>query len=410
MLKHNFTIIDGGLKLPPGIDNRRFISAYATDTRLMGVVGLYMCWEITKYGIPEKYHHFFYLESEESGLESCVSVYGDNIDELRAAEVSLIGGLGGKKIELTERECMCLLSEFADINRRLKLPLPDNHQEYAFLILPLDEFSKSERNAVMSKVCTELKNYYQLVHYFLMRVFGKDFTAAEYLTDDETKLSGSVDTRLFSDIGISTLYKNTIDIDFTAKQNVFMCESLIGTPNGYMLSVTEVTCSDADENNRNMKIIGFRRISLFNISPVETAMQIARNEYVTVYDLFIEPEQFEMYADYLLDSATVSEHENGTLYIIYHKHNDHVQRRVFMLNEDVAGIIYVGDSGQMLAAAYDTAAIAKLEAKILQSSLKGYVLPTAKYEFKESVIHDFIASDITDFNEFIEYIKDDRGE
>ncbi len=401
MKKSNFTVIKGGLELPPGIDSRRFVSAYATDTRLMGALCMYIKWEIERYGVSEDYHQFFYFDSEEYGFENFISIYGNDYDAIRAAEISLMCGLGGQKTELSLRECMCLFSKFADMNTRKNLPFPGDFLEYSFLILPPDEFSEAEHRNVMSKVCTELKNYYQLVHYFIMRIFGKDFDAASYLVNETALQNGDVKLDIYSDTVMSTLHRNVIDIDFTESQNAFMCESLIENQNSYMIAISEVFCND------NMEITGFKRINLFNVSNFEAAMQLAKSEYITVYDLLIKPSDFEICAGTLLEHATVSEYEYGKLYMMFHKNNNHVQKRTFMLNDDVEGVIYVGDCGQMILAAYDLASITKLEARIFQSNLHNCSLPNSKYELKESVIYDFINSGMIDFNQFIALLNDD---
>ena len=97
MTDNRFTVIKGGIDLPPSIDKRDFVNAYATDTRLMGVLGLSIHWEIEKSGITDDFYQFFYLDAEEYAIENYISVYGNSPKEIHKVENTLIGGLGGKK-------------------------------------------------------------------------------------------------------------------------------------------------------------------------------------------------------------------------------------------------------------------------------------------------------------------------
>ena len=63
----------------------------------------------------------------------------------------------------------------------------------------------------------------------------------------------------------------------------------------------------------------------------------------------------------------------------------------------------------MLLAAYDVFMIHELERAVAKSALKNHALPTDKYEFKESVLYDFIQSDFEVFSDFIDYISDPDG-
>ena len=44
---------------------------------------------------------------------------------------------------------------------------------------------------------------------------------------------------------------------------------------------------------------------------------------------------------------------------------------------------------------------------IRKSPIAGSAFPIAKYEFKEPILYDFLQSDFYDFNDFLEFIRDD---
>ena len=398
MTTQRFTVIKGGLDLPPDIDRRTFIDAFATDTRLMGVLGVCIHWELEKNEIPEDFYQYFYLDAEEYALENYVSVRGNNPEELHKVERTLIGGLGGTKVSLTERECKILLQHFAEMNKRLKLPLPDKYDEYSFLLEEDAETLPQEMTNIMQKICTPITNDYQLVHYFLMRVFGKDPYAAKYLA------SPKVDLSIYDDVPAATLCKNVVDIDHSAFMDTYITESLVELNNSYGIAISKV------ELDGRKRVIGFERINFFKVSAAEAAMQLARPEFMTIYTLLFDPTEFEIRCGSLIDRAILTQHASGNLYMVFNENNDHVKNKVYKLNEDVNGFMYITASGQLLTVAYSLDGIHKMEREIRRSPIAGGAFPIAKYEFKEPVLFDFIQSEFDDFNEFLDCIKADEDE
>lgn len=402
MTDKKFTVIRGGIDLPPEIDKRSFCTAYATDTRLMGVLGVCIHWEIEKNEIADDFYQFFYLDAEEYAIENYRSVRGNNPEEIHKVESTLIGGLGGERIPLTERECRLLLLEFAELNERYRQPFPDGYEEYSFLLEPCKAPDRHERNALMKKICTPITGEYQLIHYFLMRIFGKDLRAAAFLSSSEINL------HLYSDLNAATLCKNTIDPDqsisarpYTDACEAYICESLLELDSTYMMAISRI---EIDERGR---ICTFERVSTFRVTTAEAAMQLAKPEFMTIYTLLFDAAEFETRCGSLVDEAMVSSHDNGKMYMIFNRNNDHVKNRVFLLSEDVSGLLYISEAGQLLAVSYSLPGIHRLESNIRRSPIAGSAFPTAKYEFKEPILYDFIQSDFDDFNEFLEYIKDD---
>ena len=74
-MKPKFSVIKGGLDIPKIENGRTFVSGSATDTRLMGVIGLELTWDVLKDSRIEKMHQIFYLDCEEYGIESYTEGY-----------------------------------------------------------------------------------------------------------------------------------------------------------------------------------------------------------------------------------------------------------------------------------------------------------------------------------------------
>ena len=390
--REKLTLIKGGLALPYESDKKSFISAYVTNTRLMGVVGMYIHWRAGTGKNPLDFHQFFYFDVEELGFESYKSVTGNDIMELRQLEQTLMGGLGGDKISISQREATGIIQTYAEINNRLSLPFPPGKKEYAFLLNGKIDMSDREKRDLLKLQCVEINSDYLAINYFLMRIFAKDHEAAGFLTKNAFPLD------VYADIPIATLHMNTIDYFEGETGSSYLCESLIEHDTSYMLIISEITV-------KNYRVASFEKRSVMHISAAEAAMMLSRPEFVTVYEILSPPEDFDDELSGLALDAILSIHENGKLFLSFNKSNDHVNNRVFRLNEDVSGLYFITDYGQMIIAAYSVKKIRAIEKDLRKSTLAKMLLPVSKYEFKEPVLYEFIQSDFDDFEDFIDFIK-----
>ena len=415
-----FTVITGGLSESAATSKKRFLSSYVTDTRLMGVIGVYIHWKLTDNTTYTDLHQFFYFDAEEYGFDTYKSVLtGDEaspeaISELKDVENTLLGGLGGKQVNLSEHEARYLVQEYVALNRRMNLELPEGYEEYKFLLKPEIELARTEEYVLMSKQCPILSSPYQVINYFLMRCFAKDFGAAKFLTKNYVR------TNIFPEHKAATLYKNTIDpaetgasgsnTDYYSTDNdadfgtfrthtAYLCESLIEYDDQYFLIITQITLD-------HLHVVKFEKVSSFKISSAEAAMMLTRAEYITVFDVFEDAPMFTHNATELASRSMVTLHERGALFMVFHPHNNHVNKREFRLNEDVLGIYYVSDSGQIILASYSTEGIRTMENDFIRSGYAKYAILVAKYQFEEPILYDFITSDFEDFEDFVLFISE----
>ena len=393
MTERNFKLIKGGLSYESGKEQRTFVSAFVTDTRLMGVVGLYIHWNIRSHKAASDFHQFFYFDAEEYGFETYRSIESSDTTEIKHIEQALIGGLGGKKVSLTQREATALIQSYVLMNHQFNTALPEGESEYKFLLETKIEMTSEERFELFKKQCTEVTSEYQAINYFLMRAFGKDFMAAEYLTCGDFPLD------ICPDIPVATLCKNSIEHFENENGTSYLCESLIEHDTSYALVITEITLS-------GFKITSFERRSSMQVSAVEAAMMLSRSEYVTVYDIVDDPDNFEVNFSKLTAGALLTLHDSGRLFLSFNKNNDHVGRQVFRLNEDVFGLYFVTDLEQLIIAAYNIKSIHAIEKELEKNSLANSLFLTAKYEFKEPVLYEFVQSGFEDFDDFLDFIKD----
>lgn len=398
LTKPKLTVIEGGLAVPINKRQKYFVSAYVTDTRLMGVLAVHAFWKIPRSDGFSDYHQFFYIDCEEAGLETFKSLLDSDPSEIEMVEQALIGGLGASKIEITERQLMGLLTEYRHFNKQHRLPLPEKCEEYKFLLEPETILEPDESRVLMKLICGELRSDYQIINYFLMRCFGRDYTGAAYLAD------GSFPLNLYDNYRQATFCKNVIDKDTSYQDGAtsYLCESLIEMNNNYETVISKVIVKD-------LKVVDFEHCSGFAVSPAEAAMMLAKPEFVTVYEVLLSDHDMdENIGELTVTLNTVmSTHENGRLFMAFKSSNAHVDSRVFRLSNDVKGIYFLTDYGQLIMAAYSLHGIHLLEKKLASCPLAPFLMPTAKYEFKEPVLFEFINSDFEDFEDFLDAIRDE---
>ena len=390
MGRERFTLIEGGL-LNNRITNykRDLVECYIINTRLMGVLAMYMKFNLE--GAPYPcIHQFFYFDAEEFGFESYKSVKGDDMHRVKEIGNGMMGGLGGTPKHLNIREAVHLLKHYSDFNRERHIPMPDGIDEYGFLLEMDGELSEPDLYILNAKICVKPRNDYETVNYFLMRCFGKDFDGAALIAKTGMELE------LFPDYKQGTFCKNIVDEG--NEPGTYINESLVEFDNRYHLTITKVTV-------KNKIVTRYERINSLTVSAVEAAMMLSRSELVNVYRLPRENSfQVDRSLSKLTEGAMIHDYPGGKLFMIFHPNNDHVAKKEYRLNEDVMGLYYVSDK-QLICASYSQEDIWELEKDLAKSSIRACMKPTARYEFLEPVIYEFINSGFDDFDEFVELIS-----
>lgn len=392
MAERKFTVIKGGAAAVLSGNRRKFLSGFITDTRLMGVVGLYIHWELLNTDFASDFHQFFYFDAEEYGFETYKSLLGNDQEALTIMEQALIGGLGGSKVNVNEREATLLVQKYAKMNETLSIPLPEGKNEFAFLLEEPVVLTEKENEILIDKLCTPIVSEYQLINYFLMRVFGRDFEAAAYLAAKDLPLD------VLPEEEGATLCKNSIEEFFDENGCSYLCESLIEFDGKYKLVVSEIDLVEG-------KVSATKKRSSFFVTSAEAAMMLNHPEFITVYEILTEMEDFLRRFAGLTANTMQTLHDNGRLYLEFNKNNDHVNRKVFRLNEDIHGLYYTTDFGQLIIAAYSLSEIHEIEKALSRSDVCSCIIPTAKYEFKEPILYEFIQSDFDDFSDFLDFLN-----
>lgn len=391
-----FEVIEGGLRETAETSRKKLIAAYVTNTRLMGVVGVYASWFLPDNKLRDHLYQFFYLDAEEYGLDTYECVLGpDNEDtKSRVEEIKnrLMGGLGGELVEIDEQELAYLVKEYAEINKKNGDLLPTDNDAFNYILTLDSNLSKERIDELMDKECEEITSKYQAVNYFLMRVFGKDLIAARYLT------KGTFRINFFPDLPPSTLLRNEIDPVEQDYPKNFMCQSLLEVDDDYRLIISQVTVE-------NQKVTGFEKVSDFKVSVPEANLMTQRGEYITVFEYDALPETFDRRATMLTEKAQITKYDSGNLFMIFKPNNEHVDQRIFRLNDDVLGTYFVTNAGEIILESYTEEGQKILEQDIIHGEIAMGLIPISKYFFSSPILFDFIQAGELMFDEFVEIVS-----
>lgn len=417
MTKPKLTVLDGGRILPVNKMHRVFLSAYVTDTRLMGVLAVCARWNIiapsANRNDPDSWedlYQFIYIDCEEAGFETYQQVRGDCAEEARRIETAMICGLGAKNTELNQRQLSVLLQHWHAFNQKNRLPMPPGAENYGFLLDPVIETTPEEEYALMQMICEPVRTDEQAVNYFLMRCFGRDYEGARFLTGaadpdrDPNGPGADLPLDLYDRYVCATFCRNAIDERRTFPDGAteYLCESLIEMNGSYNTVISKVTV-------RNLRVVGFEHCSRFPVSEEEAAMMLKKPEFVTVYEVFLSEEDMDDNIDEftLGFNTTMTDCAGGRLFMSFRKTNDHVNSRLFRLANDVRGLYFLTDHNQLILCAYSLPEIYNLEKSIASSPLAPYLIVSARYEFRDPILYEFMNSDFEHFEDFLEMLRDD---
>lgn len=406
-------LLDGGLSETAADSRKVFQSAYVTDTRLMGVLGMRICWHLPD-NLHYKYQYqFFYFDAEEYGFDRyesglspiCCRDYHQDPSVVREYASSMFGGLGARKREIDEKQAIYILQRYAAFNRAHGIPMPSPYEEYAGLLDKECSLSGEEKRRLWEIVCVKVRSPYEAANYFLMRSFGKDFDAAGLLAAED------VNCDLFPELARCTLCRNASkpdgDPELLALGDVRLtCESLVESGDAYYIAVSRIRVN-------GLKVIEARPVSLSRITPAEAAMIFSRSEYVSNYTVKGPKEVINRFISPMLVDSIISKYDENTLFAIYKSNNDHVNSRVYRLDNDLIGACYLTESGYFIVFSGTASGIEYMEKSIEDSPLGYFLEPYGKFEFHENIMWEFISGGYDDLAEFLydmDYFDDDDDE
>ena len=401
-----FKILKGGL---PDHPEYKFIDAYVTDTRLMGVIGLRVHWleypidPLDVDGIKDIYH-FYYYDLEELGLDSLKIFELADEEGIRLATRACFGGLGANLMMCSEKEARYLINHFVEDTIAKKEQLPKSLEMAQFVLEDKPVLTEEELKNLNYKMCTGIRTNYGVVNYYLMRSFGRDFEGASFLVcgSDKKPAWPSDQIEHIENISLdtpATFLHNTIE-DFLNSDGStsYLNESVVQAEDGYYMVASEIKVA-------GQRVIFAKKKSQFKISVEEASMILNRGEFVTAYKIISPMEDFDVdFASFSI-GTTRTEHEAGDMYMDFKPNNDHVEEKVFKLNADLDALFFVADAGELLVATYDINDMTRIEHEIQNSSLVIDVVMIARMQFPSEILFEFAQSGYETFGDFIEALQ-----
>ena len=346
-------------------------------------------------------YQFFYFDAEEYGFDRyesglspiCCRDYHQDPSVVREYASSMFGGLGARKREIDEKQAIYILQRYAAFNRAHGIPMPSPSEEYASLLDKECSLSEAERENIRELICVKVRSPYEAANYFLMRSLGRDFEAAKWLAEE------NVNCELFPELARCTLCRNASKPDgnpeLLALGDVSLtCESLIESRDSYYIGVSRIRVN-------RLKVTEASPVSLSKITPAEAAMILSRSEYVSNYKVTGPAEAINRFISPMLVDSIISKYDENTLFALYKSNNDHVNNRVYRLDNDLIGACYLTESGYFIVFSGSLSGIEYMEKGIEDSPLNFFLEPYGKFEFHENIMWEFISGGYDDLAEFL---------
>jgi len=373
-----------------GTGPESFIWAQATNTRLMGVVGVKVCWKLES---GDFFYQFFHLDSEAYGIDGYESLINPNNYEVDYIAFHMMGGLGGNFINISYNELVYLLKLFYDLNLEKDSALPERSREFEkFFAMPVSLTKEDERN-LMKKICEPLENHSHCINYFLMRVFGKDYAAADFLLDKITE------DNLRAKVGEGVLLRNELFCKRSSQRgSVYRAESLVDSRAGYILVHSELNVVSGDEG---YKIRSAKKLEEMHISNIEAAFLLKKMEYLAIYQIE-SIEEFLMIFKIENPSMMDSIHDAGVLFTSFNKDNDHVKNDIYYLNGDIHSVYFITRAQQLVVASFEAKKLEEAQDTLQGKRYREMLSLDNKLVIEEPVFYEFVNSGQEDIYDFFD--------
>ncbi len=421
---------DPSRKLPHQLYRIKY--AEITDTRLMGVLGMHVCWEAVQgpeldaYLVEKEctlkdfiavYHQIFYYEVEETGLETVTEIWGDDQTTLTEVKNRFFGGLGCEQLlMLTENEALWMIKRFVEDTKGkhaggteivnaddeilessvLKDGMPKSLEDLYQDLKDRDLLNDLERTRLMNKICSPIRNECAAINYYLMRSFGHDKEGAAFVS---APLASPQYLKTVELPKRAVLRKNSIQLRCEADGGEsYLCESLLECSDGFYMAFSELELADK-------RITASKLNASFKISDLEAARKLRRPEYIAFFELvgLGEKNPEDLMAE-LLPKASRKFFETGVLYMDYNSDNDHVEKPVYNLADDVMASYFLTDTDQLVVASNDPGHMMSTELLLRMSRLGEHLEARGRYNFAHPLLGDFIDSGYDDFYEYLKNI------
>ncbi len=381
----------------------KFVRAQATNTRLMGVVGVVVHW---KDEAEREIAQIFHLDYEVYGIDGFYHLMGSTLKELDTLTLTVTGGLGGNFVSIDFREMVHLLKSAYVIDPNSVETHVDFEGFSEMFFSWQDDLSTTEIVTLMYKINPAITTDIQAINYMIMRLVGCDIVSTISLWDNQTEM---VQTDFFE--APFTLIKNTchlLDEEPTDKlkdeisirirdEKIYRAEALIDFEHKYKLLVFKLKV-----NALTHKIVSIERVEDLMISSIEASFNLNKSEFMLVTqlkDAFFE----RRFADNNPEMMK-QDYEQGQLYIEFNTDNSHVMQNPYYLNGDIYAMYFFSRSGQLLIASFVKENLDRVDAMLIDN--QAYVESLqfiCELKTDDPILYAYINSDAQSIFDFLSY-------
>jgi hypothetical protein len=368
-----------------------FIGAQATNTRLMGVVGVVVHW---KDEAEREIAQIFHLDYEVYGIDGFYHLMGQSLSELDTLTLAVTGGLGGTFVPIDFREMVYLIKSAYAVDPNSI----ETHVDFeAFLETFLswhDDLSLEEIVNLMEKINPPITTNIQAINYMIMRIVGGDVMSTISLWADQSQIRK---TEFFETP--FTLIKNTCHFvtDVSETTKVYRAEALIDFEHKYKLLVFKLSV-----NEMTHKIISVEHVEDLMISSIEAAFNLNKPEFMIVTqlkDAFFE----RRFADNNPEMMK-QEYTQGQLYIEFNADNAHVSLNPYYLNGDIYAMYFFSRAGQLLIASFSKTNLEQIDSMLVNNQAYTDSLQfVCELKTDDPILYAYINSEYQTIFEFLSH-------
>lgn len=313
----------------------KFVKAEATNTRLMGVVGVVA--RFLDEGLREIVQ-IYHLDYEVYGIDGIYHLIEPSDQELENLILMVTGGLGGDFIEIKEEAFYHLVLSAYTVDKNSVETHVDFDAFSETFYSWEDHLNAVEQAELYIRLAPKLDTNIAIINYLMMRLVGKDFIAAKILIDPQYEVELHCLELPY------TLIKNTIKlVSEDTKIAHYRVEALIDFDEKYKLMLFDVELS----KSTNL-VVGLVHTESLTLSSIEAAFNLNKSEHIIVSQ--VTDHFFERRFSKSNPEMMKQTYYQGNLYIEFNKDNGHVNQNPYYLNGDIYAMYFFSRSGHFLVA------------------------------------------------------------
>lgn len=370
----------------------KFISAKATNTRLMGVVGLIAYWRDEA---EREIAQIFHLDYEVYGIDGFYHLIEPEETALNELVLAVTGGLGGSFVTVDFKSFVYLVKSAYKVDpNSIEAHVDFDRYMETFMSWKI-ELDEAEIMALIQKLAPPIREPYTAINYLMMRLIGKDEEGAKCLwLEPPTEVVAYVDAPYTLIKNTSVLLENADRLKDTISYRV---EALIDFEHKYQLMIFHIVMQKV-----SCKIVEVKYLEKLTISSIEASFNLNKSEHLivtSVKDSFFERRFAKNNPEMMKQVYT-----QGQLYIEFNPDNNHVAQNPYYLNGDIFALYFFTHTGQLIIASFHKETLDAIDALLLEENAYEKSLQfICELKTDDPILFSFVNSHFDNIFDFLSY-------